>query len=118
MLESLCRLPVEVDLGSEFRYRDPFVDPETLLITISQSGETTDTLAGLREAKPKGAHYLAICNAVDCSIVRDSEVSSIPMPGRKSAWPPLRLFSRQGAPLPFRTESGPGTGTSPGGTNK
>jgi glucosamine--fructose-6-phosphate aminotransferase (isomerizing) len=73
MLERLCRIPVEVDLGSEFRYRDPFVDPETLLITISQSGETADTLAGLREAKSKGARSLAICNAVGSSIARDSE---------------------------------------------
>ncbi|HAY20869.1 MAG TPA: glutamine--fructose-6-phosphate aminotransferase, partial [Desulfobacterales bacterium] len=73
MLESLCRLPVEVDLGSEFRYRDPFVDSQTLLISISQSGETADTLAGLREAKTKGARSLAICNAVGSSIARESE---------------------------------------------
>ncbi len=73
LLESLCRLPVEVDLGSEFRYRDPFVDPQTLFISISQSGETADTLAGLREAKAKGARSLAICNAVGSSIARESE---------------------------------------------
>jgi len=73
LIESLCRLPVEVDLGSEFRYRDPFVDPQTLFISISQSGETADTLAGLREAKSKGARSLAICNAVGSSIARESE---------------------------------------------
>ncbi|OPX20980.1 MAG: glutamine--fructose-6-phosphate transaminase (isomerizing) [Desulfobacca sp. 4484_104] len=73
LLEDLCRLPVEVDLGSEFRYRNPFVDASTLLIPISQSGETADTLAGLREGKAKGAHALAICNAVGSSIARDSE---------------------------------------------
>jgi glucosamine--fructose-6-phosphate aminotransferase (isomerizing) len=73
LLEDLCRLPVEVDLGSEFRYRDPFVDPQTLLITISQSGETADTLAGLKEGKNKGARTLAICNAVGSSIARESE---------------------------------------------
>ncbi len=73
LLESLCRLPVDVDLGSEFRYRDPFVDPQTLFISISQSGETADTLAGLREAKSKGARTLAICNAVGSSIARESE---------------------------------------------
>ncbi|MDD3581193.1 MAG: glutamine--fructose-6-phosphate transaminase (isomerizing), partial [Desulfobacca sp.] len=73
LLEDLCRLPVEVDLGSEFRYRNPFVDSHTLLIPISQSGETADTLAGLREGKAKGAHTLAICNAVGSSIARESE---------------------------------------------
>ncbi len=73
LLESMCRLPVDVDLGSEFRYRDPFVDPQTLFISISQSGETADTLAGLREAKSKGARTLAICNAVGSSIARESE---------------------------------------------
>ncbi len=73
LMESLCRLPVEVDLGSEFRYRDPFVDAATLLVPISQSGETADTLAGLREGKAKGARTLAICNAVGSSIARDSE---------------------------------------------
>jgi len=73
LLEGMCRLPVDVDLGSEFRYRDPFVDPQTLFISISQSGETADTLAGLREAKSKGARTLAICNAVGSSIARESE---------------------------------------------
>jgi len=73
LMESLCRLPVEVDLGSEFRYRDPFVDPSTLLVPISQSGETADTLAGLREGKAKGARTLAICNVVGSTIARESE---------------------------------------------
>lgn len=73
LLEHLCRRPVEVDLGSEFRYRDPFVDSRTLLIPISQSGETADTLAGLREGKTKGARTLAICNVVGSSIARESE---------------------------------------------
>lgn len=73
LLESLCRLPVEVDLGSEYRYRNPFADPQTLFISISQSGETADTLAGLREAKAKGARTLAICNVVGSTIARESE---------------------------------------------
>ncbi len=73
LLESICRLPVEVDLGSEYRYRDPFADPQTLFIGISQSGETADTLAGLREAKAKGARTLAICNVVGSTIARESE---------------------------------------------
>lgn len=71
-IEELCRMPVDIDLGSEFRYRDPLVDRRTLLILISQSGETADTLAGLREGKRKGAKILSICNVVDSSLVRDS----------------------------------------------
>jgi glucosamine--fructose-6-phosphate aminotransferase (isomerizing) len=72
LIESLCRLPVEVDLGSEFRYRQPLVDAETLLIPISQSGETADTRAGLSAGKTLGAKTLAIVNAVGSSIARDA----------------------------------------------
>ena len=64
MIEQLARLPVEVDYGSEYRYRDPIVGPETLAVVITQSGETADTLAALREAKAKGARSMAICNVV------------------------------------------------------
>ncbi len=71
-IESLCRLPVEVDLGSEFRYRQPLVDERTLLIPISQSGETADTRAGLSAGKELGAKTLAIVNAVGSSIARDA----------------------------------------------
>jgi glucosamine--fructose-6-phosphate aminotransferase (isomerizing) len=73
LIESLCRLPVEVDLGSEFRYRDPLVDSRTLLIPISQSGETADTRAGLTAGKALGAKTLAICNVVGSSIARESD---------------------------------------------
>ncbi len=72
-LESLCRLPVEVDLGSEFRYRQPLVDEHTLLIPISQSGETADTRAGLTAGKALGARSLAIVNAVGSSIAREAD---------------------------------------------
>jgi glucosamine--fructose-6-phosphate aminotransferase (isomerizing) len=72
IMESLCRLPVEVDLGSEFRYRRPLVDEHTLLIPISQSGETADTRAGLIAGKELGAKTLAIVNAVGSSIARDA----------------------------------------------
>jgi glucosamine--fructose-6-phosphate aminotransferase (isomerizing) len=72
-MESLCRLPVEVELGSEFRYRDPLVDRHTLLIPISQSGETADTRAGLSAGKLLGAKSLAIVNAVGSSIARDAD---------------------------------------------
>jgi glucosamine--fructose-6-phosphate aminotransferase (isomerizing) len=64
---------VEVDLGSEFRYRDPLIGSRDLLLAISQSGETTDTLAAFREGKEKGARTLAICNVVDSSLARQSE---------------------------------------------
>ncbi|MFH1263603.1 MAG: glutamine--fructose-6-phosphate transaminase (isomerizing) [Pseudomonadota bacterium] len=72
-IESLARIPVEVDLASEYRYRKPVVDPHTLLIVISQSGETADTLAALEEAKRGGAKILSICNVVDSSITRKSD---------------------------------------------
>ena len=73
LVEHLARLPVEVDLGSEFRYRDPLVGPEDLVVAISQSGETADTLAALREATAKGAKSLAICNVVGSSLTRESD---------------------------------------------
>jgi glucosamine--fructose-6-phosphate aminotransferase (isomerizing) len=73
MIEQLARLPVEVDLASEFRYRDPIVRPTDLVIAISQSGETADTLAALQEARRLGARTLAICNVVGSSIARASE---------------------------------------------
>ncbi len=72
LIEKLCRVPVEVDIASEFRYRDPIVNEKTLTLLISQSGETADTLAGLREAKGKGGKVVAICNVVDSSIARES----------------------------------------------
>ena len=71
MLEELARLPAEVEYASEFRYRNPLVDEHTLVIVISQSGETADTLAALREAKRRGAHTLGIVNVVGSSIARE-----------------------------------------------
>jgi glucosamine--fructose-6-phosphate aminotransferase (isomerizing) len=73
MIEELARIPVDVDLGSEFRYRDPLVGPQDLLVAISQSGETTDTLAAFREGKQKKVRTLAICNVVDSSLARESD---------------------------------------------
>src|SRR5450755_2404311 len=72
MIEKLARTPVEVDYGSEFRYRDPIVAADTLTIVISQSGETADTLAAQREAKLKGSQALAICNVVGSMITREA----------------------------------------------
>ncbi len=72
MIERLAQVPVEVDYGSEFRYRDPIVDHRTLVIVISQSGETADTIAAQREARQKGAKTLAICNVVGSMITREA----------------------------------------------
>jgi glucosamine--fructose-6-phosphate aminotransferase (isomerizing) len=72
MIEKLARMPVEVDYGSEFRYRDPILGSETLTVVISQSGETADTLAAQREAKQKGSKTLAICNVVGSMITREA----------------------------------------------
>jgi glutamine---fructose-6-phosphate transaminase (isomerizing) len=73
LIETLARVPVEVDYGSEFRYRDPIVSKNTLAIVITQSGETADTLAALREAKKKGAHAIAICNVVGSMATRETD---------------------------------------------
>src|SRR5271165_2999632 len=72
MIEKLARMPVEVDYGSEFRYRDPIVGPDVLTVVISQSGETADTIAAQREAKHKGSRTLAICNVVGSMITREA----------------------------------------------
>ncbi len=71
LIEKLVRIPVECDLASEFRYREPLVDANTLVIAISQSGETADTLAAVREAKVRGAKVLGIVNAKDSSLTRE-----------------------------------------------
>lgn len=73
VIENLAKIPVEIDVASEFRYRDPFVDDKTLFIAISQSGETLDTLAALREAKRKGARILSVVNVVGSSVARESD---------------------------------------------
>ncbi|NLV23344.1 MAG: glutamine--fructose-6-phosphate transaminase (isomerizing) [Deltaproteobacteria bacterium] len=72
-MEKYCRIPVEVDIASEFRYRFPVVNDRTLVLLISQSGETADTLAALRSARQQGGRILAICNVVDSSIARESD---------------------------------------------
>ncbi len=72
MIESMARMPVEVDYSSEFRYRDTLVGSDRLVLAISQSGETADTLAALREAKSKGAPSLAICNVISSTLCREA----------------------------------------------
>lgn len=73
VIEGMARIPVEVDLASEFRYRDPLIDEGTLIIVISQSGETADSLAALRESKAKGGQVLGIVNVVGSSIAREAD---------------------------------------------
>ncbi len=72
IIEQLVRIPVAVDVSSEFRYRSPIVSAKTLIVAISQSGETADTLAAVKEAKSKGAKVISICNVVGSSLVRES----------------------------------------------
>lgn len=81
-LEQLARIPVEVDIASEFRYRSPLVDGNSLTIVISQSGETSDTLAALKEAKRLGSRTLAVTNVVGSSISREADRSG----GNRSDW--------------------------------
>jgi glucosamine--fructose-6-phosphate aminotransferase (isomerizing) len=73
MIEELCRIPVEVEYASEYRYRNPIVTPNTLVIVISQSGETADTLAAMREAKRRGARTLGLVNVVGSTIAREDD---------------------------------------------
>ncbi len=73
MLEDLARIPVEVEVSSEFRYRNPIVQDHTMVIAISQSGETADTLAAMRELKEKGADILGICNVQNSTLARETE---------------------------------------------
>jgi len=73
VLESLCQVPAQIDVSSEFRYRDLLISPETLVIAISQSGETADTLAGIREAKRRGCSIISICNVLGSTLTRESD---------------------------------------------
>ncbi len=73
LIEKLVRIPVEVDIASEFRYRDLLLNPETLVVVVSQSGETADTLAALREAKRKGCRVIAVTNVVGSSVSREAD---------------------------------------------
>ena len=73
LIEEMVRAPVQVDIGSEFRYRNPLIGPGDLLVAISQSGETADTLAAAREAKRQGARVVTICNVVGSTLARESD---------------------------------------------
>jgi glucosamine--fructose-6-phosphate aminotransferase (isomerizing) len=94
-LENLARLIVEVDVASEFRYRNPVVDKETLVITISQSGETADTLAGLKEARARGAKVLSFINVEGSSIDRESDTSLYVHAGPEIAVASTKAYTAQ-----------------------
>ncbi len=95
MIEQLARVAVEVDYASEFRYRNPVVDDKTLLIVISQSGETADTIAALREAKERGAKVLAICNVQGSMITRESDGTILTHAGPEIGVASTKAFTSQ-----------------------
>jgi glucosamine--fructose-6-phosphate aminotransferase (isomerizing) len=95
MIERLARLPVEVDYGSEFRYRDPILDAKTLTVCISQSGETADTIAAQREAKQKGSPTLAICNVLGSMITREAAGSILTHAGPEIGVASTKAFTAQ-----------------------
>ena len=99
LIEKICRIPVEVDFASEFRYRDPLIDSQTLVIIISQSGETLDTLAAMREAKRLGGHILAIVNVVGSSIAREADAVIYTAAGPEIAVASTKAYNTQLAAL-------------------
>ena len=99
MLEEMARLPVEVEYASEFRYRNPVVDPRTLVIGISQSGETADTLAAIREAKRRGARTIGIVNGVGSTIAREVDGGTYLHAGPEVGVASTKAFTSQVAAL-------------------
>ena len=95
IFERLCKIPVEVDIASEFRYRDPIVNNKTLAIYISQSGETADTIAALKLAKSKGAKTLAISNVIGSSITREADHSIYTHAGPEIAVASTKAYTSQ-----------------------
>ncbi|CVI68144.1 Glutamine--fructose-6-phosphate aminotransferase [isomerizing] [Clostridiales bacterium CHKCI001] len=99
VLEGIARIPVEVDLASEFRYRDPILDDHSLVIVISQSGETADSLAALREAQRRGVKVLGIVNVVGSSIAREADSVLYTWAGPEIAVATTKAYSTQLAAL-------------------
>jgi glucosamine--fructose-6-phosphate aminotransferase (isomerizing) len=99
MIEALARLPVDVDLASEFRYRDPVVGPRTLCLAVSQSGETADTLAAVKEAKRRGARAISICNVVGSAIPRECDGTLYTHAGPEIGVASTKAFTTQLAAL-------------------
>jgi glucosamine--fructose-6-phosphate aminotransferase (isomerizing) len=99
LIEELARIPVEVDYGSEFRYRNPLIDENSLVIAISQSGETADTLAAVREARAKKATILSICNVVGSMLSRESDGNLYTRSGPEIGVASTKAFTSQLAVL-------------------
>jgi glutamine---fructose-6-phosphate transaminase (isomerizing) len=95
MIEQLARIPVDIDYASEFRYRDPVIDENSLLLVISQSGETADTIAALREAKERNAKVLAICNVQGAMIVREADGTILTHAGPEIGVASTKAFTSQ-----------------------
>lgn len=95
IIEHLCKIPTEVDIASEFRYRDPIIDDKTLCIFISQSGETADTIAALKLSKQKGAKTLAISNVIGSSITREADYSIYTHAGPEIAVASTKAYTSQ-----------------------
>ncbi|MFH1313171.1 MAG: glutamine--fructose-6-phosphate transaminase (isomerizing) [Candidatus Eisenbacteria bacterium] len=95
MLEEYTRIPVEVEYASEFRYRDPLVDPSSVVVVISQSGETADTLAAMREAQQKGSKAVGICNVVGSTIARESDCGTYVHAGPEIGVASTKAFTSQ-----------------------
>ena len=95
VIEDLAKIPVRVELGSEFRYRNPLLDPKGLVIVISQSGETADSLAALRESKEKGVRTMAIVNVVGSSIAREADSVFYTLAGPEIAVAATKAYSTQ-----------------------
>ncbi|TMQ49116.1 MAG: glutamine--fructose-6-phosphate transaminase (isomerizing) [Candidatus Eisenbacteria bacterium] len=103
MIEELARIPVEVEYASEFRYRNPILEPGTLVLVISQSGETADTLAAMREAKRRGARVLGFCNVVGSTIARESDGGVYIHAGPEIGVASTKAFTSQVAALALLT---------------
>ena len=95
MIEQLARIPVDIDYASEFRYRDPVIDEDSLLLVISQSGETADTIAALREAKERNAKVLAICNVQGSMIMREADGTILTHAGPEIGVASTKAFTSQ-----------------------
>ena len=95
MIEKLARIPVEVDLASEFRYRDPIVNNRQLVVAVSQSGETADTLAALKEAKRRGAMSMGICNVIGSAVTREAEFTVLTNAGPEIGVASTKAFTTQ-----------------------
>ena len=99
LVETLARVPVEVDLASEFRYRDPLIPPGSVMVIVSQSGETADTLAALREGKARGARVIGITNVVGSSVARESDEVIYTRAGPEIAVASTKAYTTQIAAL-------------------